>query len=124
MGFSVDEVFPNFTLFVLIIMPVAMAITILGWLIRKYFHRTRRKGGHAFDEILGYLPALYFLWPIYEIIQYFLGNMEWSVIMTRLFTTHLRGFTVVMLLAGIGQVIYYVYSFRYKGKTRDREAIA
>jgi hypothetical protein len=118
---GIDDVFPNFTTFVLVLMPLAMAVTVIGWLIRKYASRSRlgRGGGHKFDEILGYIPALYFLWPTYDIIQYFYGYMSWNEIMARLFTTHLMGFTVLMLLAGIGQVIYFIFSWRPKKVKED-----
>jgi C4-dicarboxylate transporter len=114
MAFNIDDWIPNFNLFVYFLAPVIIAIVAAMIISSKWLNRERgRKKKMKLVEILSYIPAVYALWPIYEIGEYLIGRRD--EIFDRLFTYHYPILMFFILLVGIAQISIYGFNIRSTG---------
>ena len=121
MSFNIDDWIPNFTLFVLILTPTVLALLFIILIIQRWLRlRTpgepRPKRTMSFAELIGLIPALYLIEPIWEIGEYLNGTRD--EIVDRLFTYHFPIFMFLVLCVGLGQVGYYWISMGTAGEVR------
>ena len=121
MSFNIDDWIPNFTLFVLILTPMVLAILFIVLIISRWLRlRTpgepRPKRKMSFAELIGLIPALYLIEPIWEIGEYLNGTRD--EIVDRLFTYHFPIFMFLVLCVGLGQVGYYWISMGTAGEVK------
>ena len=105
MTFDPNEWIPNFTLFILVLAPVILLILFGAIFISRYVNLRSKKVRvkKKWSELLGYIPAFYILFPIWEIVEYLMGERE--TILDRLFGVHFPVIMVIIIIVGIGQVI-------------------
>lgn len=121
MSWSLDAWFPNFTLFVVYLAPALLLIIFATLIFSRIFrwdltpnklptkHRTMA-------EMLGYFPLVYIFFPIWDIAEYVFGQR--SSILDRLFTFHFPNMMFIIVLVGIGQVLYYML-YPVRGSTGE-----
>jgi len=114
LAFDIDAWFPNFTLFVFVLAPVLLLVlfsmTILERLGKIPPARQPRKEGRNFSEILGLIPVVYITWPLWEIAEYLIGVRD--TINDRLWQFHMPVIMELIIVVGVGQVLYYFYATR------------
>lgn len=105
MAWDLDGIFPNFTLFVLILAPVMVILIFSLTLLMRFFRVGKvQKEPKSFYEIIGYLPAIYLFFPIWEIAEYILGTR--TSILDRLFEIHFPNMMFLIVLTGIAQILW------------------
>ena len=102
---SIDYLFPNMTLF-LYLTAISIALIIILWLAYRWLTRTRM----TFAQLLNFIPIIYFFAVCYEVGEYLLGDR--ATIVDRLFSMHFRNMMFLIVVVGIGQVLYYFLSER------------
>lgn len=114
MSFYIDDWFPHFTFFVFIIAPILIAIFFIVILISRWIKLPwptpdpkKRKLAHY----LGFAPVAYFLFPIYDIYLYMIGQQTDTV--WRLFTVHFPYLMCIIVLTGLGQVVCFAFGAKY-----------
>jgi len=105
-AWNIDEWFPNWSLFVQWLLPITLAIIAAMALIYRYLTRRRM----TFAEMLNYLPVTYLFFVFYEVGEYMYGTR--ATITDRLFEVHLWNMMFLIVVVGIGQVLYYYTSER------------
>jgi len=120
MSFSLDEWFPNFTLFVLVLTPALILITYALIAISR-FMKLKPIGndtkGMKIGTYLGYVPILYMFYPVWEIAQYIMGNR--GDVVARLFTYHFGNIMIIIVIVGIGQILALLYTTPARGGTKS-----
>lgn len=101
MAFSIDEWFPNWTLFVYWLLPITIAILFIMAILYRFFTRRRM----TFAEMINYIPMMYMFFVAYEIGEYLIGDR--ATIMDRLFEVHFQNMMFLIVCIGIAQVLYY-----------------
>ena len=116
MTFDIDAWIPNFTLFIYILAPFILMLFAIMILASRWLKLEDKgpKKSMTFAEMLGLIPALYLLQPIYEIGEYLYGTR--TGIVDRLFLDHFPIFMFLVLCVGIGQVGYYWLSMGDAGE--------
>lgn len=119
MSFNIDDWIPNFTLFVYILAPMVLALIFIMIILSRWFSLRKAnepKRRMSFAELIGLIPALYLIEPIWEIGEYLNGTRD--EIVDRLFTYHFPIFMFLVLCVGMGQVGYYWLSMGTAGEVR------
>jgi len=120
MTFNLDEWFPNFTLFVLVLAPALILITYALISISR-FMKLQPIGndtkGMKIGTYLGYVPILYMFYPVWEIAQYIMGNR--GDVVARLFTYHFGNIMIIIVIVGIGQILALLYTTPARGGTKS-----
>ena len=106
LAFSIDEWFPNWSLFVYYLLPITIAILFIMAILYRYFTRRRM----TFAEMINYIPVMYMFFVAYEIGEYLIGDR--ATIMDRLFEVHFQNMMFLIVVVGIAQVLYYFVSER------------
>ena len=104
MAWSIDEWFPNWSLFVYWLLPITLAILFIMAILFRFFTRRRM----TFAEMLNYIPVVYLFFVAYEVGEYLIGDRD--TIMDRLFDIHFPNMMFLIVVVGIGQVLYYFMS--------------
>lgn len=108
---NIDSVFPNFTIFVIVLTPIIILLLIISLIIEDYLlNKVKKKQKPKMERdivvVLGYIPLFYLIAVIIEIIQYIYGMRE--DFSARLFGTHLENMTYFILVIGIMQALYII----------------
>ena len=102
--FNINDWFPHFTFFVLILTPFLIILTYGLIAISRFFKlkpNTVKTKGMKVGVYLGYVPIIYMFFAIWEIGEYIMGYR--TEIVGRLFSWHLPLIMYVIVLTGIGQ---------------------
>jgi hypothetical protein len=112
--FNIDDWFPNFHFFVIIITPILIAIFFIAILLSRWI-KIKWPIPSPYQQKLafyiGFAPVIYMLWPLYDIIQYIMGTQ--TTIIAKLFTVHLPWLMCIIVLTGLGQVVCYTFGAKY-----------
>lgn len=116
MAIDIDNWIPNFTLFIYVLAPIVLMLFAIMVLASKWLKLEDKgpKKRMTFAEMLGIIPALYLLQPMYEIGEYLYGTR--TEIVDRLFLYHFPIFMFLVVCVGIGQVVYYWLSMGTAGE--------
>lgn len=115
MAFDIDSWIPNFRLFVMILAPLVLILFAIMVLASRWLKIGKgAKKRMTFAEMLGLIPALYLLQPMYEMGEYLYGTR--TEIVERLFLYHFPIFMFIVVCVGIGQVVYYWLSMGDAGE--------
>ena len=106
MSFNINDWFPHFTFFVLILTPILVVLTYALIAFSRFF-KVRpgpvQTKGMQVGVYLGYIPIIFMFFPIWEIGEYIMGYR--TEVVGRLFSWHLPILMYVIVLTGIGQVL-------------------
>lgn len=118
MSFNIDEWIPNFTFFVFYLAPLIIAIVFVMIILSRWsgIGKPKPKRKLNFAQMLGLIPALYLIEPIWEMGEYLNGTR--SEIADRLLLWHFPIFMFLVLCVGIGQVGYYWISMGDAGEVK------
>ena len=117
MAFNVDDWIPNFTLFVYVLAPLVVSIVFIMIIISRWLGLEKNKRAKLdFAQLLGLIPALYLIEPIWEIGEYLRGIR--TEIAQRLLLYHFPIFMFLVVCVGIGQVGYYWISMGDHGEVK------
>ena len=120
MTFALDEWFPNFTLFVMVLTPALILLTYAMIAISRFMKLKpigESSRGMKIGTYLGYVPILYMFWPLLEIAEYIMGDR--GEIVSRLFTYHFENVMIIIVIVGIGQILALLYTNPVKGGVRS-----
>lgn len=106
MDFEVDEWFPNFTMFMWL---TFVCCTAIFFIIIAYWWATRRR--MTFAELISLIPGLYMIFVFYEAYTWWAEGTP-SDFFQRLFVVHFWNMMFLIVLVGIGQVLYFFVSER------------
>lgn len=102
-----NDWFPNFDLFVLVIAPIIVSILFVMVLISRWLHLKSQapRVKNTFAELIGYIPVIILFFVFWEILEYLLQVRE--TVADRLFDYWLPTLTWIIIFIGIAQVLYY-----------------
>lgn len=103
---ELDDWIPNFDLFVMVILPALIAITVTVVLIDFWAKRSRKTSDYTWMDVLLWISAVYFVVPIWRIIQYLQGNKSYEVLVGELFVDDFYNYMVILLMVGIVGAVY------------------
>ena len=112
---ELDNWIPNFDLFVMLILPALIAVTVVVLLVDFWAKRSPKPSEYTWMDILLWMSAVYFVIPIWRIIQYLQGEKSYSVLVSELFVDDFYNYMVILLMVGITGAIYI-----FLRKTRSR----
>ena len=113
---ELDDWIPNFGLFVMLILPALLAVTVTVILIDFWAKRGRRTSDYTWMDVIIWMSAVYFVIPLWRVIQYLQGNKTWGTLVEELFVDDFYNYMVILLMVGITGAVY----IRLR-KTRSRE---
>lgn len=119
MAFNIDDWIPNFTLFVFVLTPLILSTIFIMIILSRWLGLKKagqKKPKLTFAQLIGLIPALYLIEPIWEIGEYLNGTR--SEIADRLLLYHFPIFMFLVLCVGIGQVGYYWISMGDHGEVK------
>jgi hypothetical protein len=105
---NIDEWIPNFQMFVLIILPALILMTFAVFVISWWINRPKKPEKTSMDwmEIMKLGTALYMIVPMYRIMQYVQGEIEFNVLIQGLFVEDFRNYMILALLTGIMGLVF------------------
>lgn len=106
MDFQIDEWFPNFTMFMWLTFVCCVSIF---FITVAYWWATRRR--MTFAELIAVIPALYLIFVFYEAYTWWNEGIPGDFYQ-RLFVVHFWNMMFLIVLVGLGQVLYFFVSER------------
>lgn len=109
---DIDEWIPNFEMFVLLILPVLIVVT-LAVLLLAWFMSRKNKGGTKdpmdWMDLFKFATAIYLLVPIWRIIDYIQGNVGFDDLVRGLFVTDFFNYMILCLITGIMGLLFILF---------------
>ena len=106
--YEIDQWFPGFTIFILVLMPVMVVAIYLMIMAMKYFNLRFKPVSQRRQKVAKWLNlpiVAYMIFPLYDIASYF--NQDLDSVSDRLFSVHLVNLTFIIIIVGIAQVFCY-----------------
>ena len=100
---EIDDWIPNFEMFVLIVLPALILVTVAVFIISWWVNRPKKDQQTPMDwmDIFKFGTALYMIVPIYRIIGYIQGDVGQEELVRGLFVTDFYNYMLLALVTGI-----------------------
>ena len=103
---ELDDWIPNFDLFVMVVLPALIAVTVTVVLVDFWAKRRGKVSDYSWMDVLLWMSAVYFVIPIWRIIQYLQGEKSYSTLVNELFVDDFYNYMVILLMVGIVGATY------------------
>lgn len=101
---DINDWFPNFTMFVLIILPALILFTMMVFFVAWWLNRPDRKQKKTpmdWMDLMKFGTALYLLVPMFRIVEFIRGNIGVEELIRGLFVTDFFNYMVLALITGM-----------------------
>lgn len=108
---EIDEWIPNFEMFVLLILPVLIVVTLAVLLLAWFMSRKKGETKDPMDwmNLFKFATAIYLLVPIWRIIDYIQGNIGFETLVRGLFVTDFFNYMVLCLITGMMGLLFILF---------------
>lgn len=102
---EIDEWIPNFEMFILIILPTLLIVTVVMIFVLWFFERTKEWN---WMSVFKFASAFYLVVPLFRIINYIQGDVGIDDLARGLFVTDFLNYMILVLLMGIIGLLFII----------------